>query len=146
MLTLFLLLTSLLFADLTDHLKDAPNKSAAYSMRGIDFIYLINLDQRPEKLKLSLDQLTSFQIYPYRFSAVNGWELSLETINDVGLKFSPEMDGGFLGTCYPLDGNFEPSHEIIENYGLAKYMADVKGEEDLSLSDAKQYYSTLKKS
>jgi len=106
-----------LFGDVDDHLKKAPNKSTAYSFRNIDFIYLINLDQRPEKLKLSLDQLTPFQVYPYRFSAVNGWELSLETINDVGLKFSPQMDGGYLGTCYPLDGNFEPSHETIQNFG-----------------------------
>jgi len=35
--------------------------------------------------------------------------------------------------------------EIIENYGLAKYMAEVANEENLSLSDAKEYYSTLKK-
>ncbi len=35
--------------------------------------------------------------------------------------------------------------EIIENYGLAKYMEEVKKEEDLSLNEAKEYYSTLKK-
>jgi GR25 family glycosyltransferase involved in LPS biosynthesis len=110
-------LTSFLFADLEDHLKKAPNKSAVHSMKGIDFIYMINLDQRPEKFKASLDQLTPFQIYPYRFSAVNGWELTLETLNDVGIKYSVEMEGGFLGTCYLPEGNFEPSHEIIEKYG-----------------------------
>lgn len=93
----------------------------AYSMPGIDLIYIINLDQRPEKLKSSLDQLSPFQIYPYRFSAVNGWELSLNTLNDVGLKYSLEMEGGILGTCYPLDGHFEPSHEIIQNYGQSYF-------------------------
>lgn len=113
----FLVFSLLLHADLEDHVKPCPNKSTAYSMKGIDFIYLINLDERPEKLRLSLDQLTPFQIYPYRFSAVNGWKLNLDTINDVGLKYSPEMEGGILGTCYPLDGNFEPSHEQIVNYG-----------------------------
>ena len=114
----FFLLTSVfLFADLEDHLKELPNKSAAYSMRGIDFIYMINLDERPEKLRLSFDQLAPFQIYPYRFSAVNGWKLSLDTINDLGLKYSFEMEGGIMGTCYHLDGNFEPSHEPIHNYG-----------------------------
>jgi hypothetical protein len=40
---------------------------------------------------------------------------------------------------------FNKMEEIIENYGLAKYMAEVQNEKDLSLSDAKQYYSTLKK-
>jgi hypothetical protein len=40
---------------------------------------------------------------------------------------------------------FNKMEEIIENYGLAKYMGEVKDEENLSLGDAKQYYSTLKK-
>jgi len=40
---------------------------------------------------------------------------------------------------------FNKMEEIIENYGLAKYMAEVKDEHELSLSNAQQYYSTLKK-
>jgi PHD/YefM family antitoxin component YafN of YafNO toxin-antitoxin module len=40
---------------------------------------------------------------------------------------------------------FRKIEEIIENYGLAKYMEEVKKEEDLSLSEAKEYYSSLKK-
>ena len=40
---------------------------------------------------------------------------------------------------------FNKMEEIIENYGLVKYMEEVKDEEDLSLNDAKEYYSTLKK-
>jgi GR25 family glycosyltransferase involved in LPS biosynthesis len=106
-----------LHADLVDHLKKVESKSAAYSMPGIDFIYLINLDERPEKLKKSLDQLAFYGIYPCRFSAVNGWKLSLEALNDVGLKFSPIMEAGILGTCYPVDKNFEPSHETIYECG-----------------------------
>lgn len=113
----FFILSTCLFADLEDHLKKACSKSSAYSMPGIDFIYMINLDQRPEKFRLSLDQLAPFQIYPYRFSAVNGWDLTLEELNDIGLRYSIEMEGGILGTCYPLDTNFEPSHEVIQNYG-----------------------------
>ncbi len=104
-------------ADLEDHLKKALNKSAVYSMRNIDFIYMINLDQRPEKMKISLDQLAPYQIYPYRFSAVNGWELTLEEINDVGLQYSPEMEGDFMATSYLLEGNFEPHHSLIKNLG-----------------------------
>ena len=112
--------TVFLAADLEDHLKPldpalrAKHKS---KIRHIDFIYMINLDQRPEKWKLSIDQLTPYGIVPCRFSAVNGWELSLDAINDVGLKFSSEMEGDFLGTSYHRDGNFEPSHELICNLG-----------------------------
>jgi hypothetical protein len=40
---------------------------------------------------------------------------------------------------------FNKMEEIIENFGLAKYMEEVKNEKDLSLIDAKEYYSTLKK-
>ncbi len=107
----------ILNGDVSDHFKKAFHKSAVYSMRNIDYIYMINLDQRPEKFKMSLDQLTPYGIYPYRFSAVNGWELSIEEINDVGVKFSPEMEGGFMATSYHSDGHFQPSHEYVLNYG-----------------------------
>lgn len=116
---LFLFLTITFFsvhADIKDHLKKAPNKSDIHSMKGVDFIYMINLDQRPEKWKLSRDQLNFYGIEPYRFSAVNGWELSLEAINDVGLKFTPLMQGNFLGTCYLPDGNFIRHDELILQY------------------------------
>ena len=103
-------------AKIEDHFKSAEGKSRLNTMRNIDFIYLINLDQRPEKLEYSLQQLYPYGIHPYRFSAVNGWELSLEAINDVGVKFSPEMEGGFWGTSY-LDETFAPYHEIIHCCG-----------------------------
>ncbi len=121
--TIFLLVCSrLLHADLEDHFKriDHPeHASASHCMCNIDFIYMINLDQRPEKWKMSLEQLAPYGIIPWRFSAVNGWELSLEIINDVGLKFSHEMDGGFMATSYHT---FEPSHEIIENIGQTYFV------------------------
>lgn len=113
----FLVLFHSLNSDLVDHLKKVESKSAAYSMKGIDFIYLINLDPRPEKLKGSLDRLAPYGIHPCRFSAVNGWELSLEDLNDVGLQFSPLMEGGILGTRYPPEFDFEPSHETISECG-----------------------------
>jgi GR25 family glycosyltransferase involved in LPS biosynthesis len=55
---------------------------------------MINLDRRPEKFAKSVNQLNPYGIYPYRFSAVNGWELSLETINDVGVKYEAWMTSG----------------------------------------------------
>jgi hypothetical protein len=35
--------------------------------------------------------------------------------------------------------------EIIENYGLAKLMDEVAGDEQLSAHEAKQFYRSLKK-
>jgi len=39
---------------------------------------------------------------------------------------------------------FERLEEVIENYGLSKLMDEVKGEEKLSVEDAKAYYKSLK--
>ncbi len=39
---------------------------------------------------------------------------------------------------------FERMEEIIENYGLAKLMDEVADEEQLSLDEAKQFYTSLK--
>lgn len=126
-LILFLCAAPYLFGDIEDHFKKPGNKMGDHSLRNIDFIYMINLDQRPEKFKMSMDQLEPFGIYPYRFSAVNGWEMSLQAINDVGVKFSPEMDGGFLATSYHLDGDGKPSHERIENYGQTYFVHCLPG-------------------
>ena len=78
-----------LSASLGDHFKKASNKTNKHTMRGVDFIYMINLDQRPEKFDKCVQQLHPFNIYPYRFSAVNGWELTLETVNSIGVKYEP---------------------------------------------------------
>jgi len=86
-------------------------------MRNIDFIYTINLDQRPEKFKNCTDQLSPYDIHPFRFSAVNGWELTLEMVNDVGVKYAPGMAKQLWGTCYLPGGNWEPHHEILQVEG-----------------------------
>jgi hypothetical protein len=39
---------------------------------------------------------------------------------------------------------FERLEEIIENYGLAKLMDEVKDDERLSIEEAKGYYQSLK--
>jgi len=39
---------------------------------------------------------------------------------------------------------FERLEDIIENYGLAKLMDEVKDDERLSVDDAKKYYRSLK--
>ena len=41
-------------------------------------------------------------------------------------------------------GDFERLEEIIENYGLAKLMDEVRDDERLSIEEAKSYYQSLK--
>ena len=40
--------------------------------------------------------------------------------------------------------DFEQWEEVIENYGLAKLMDEVKDDERLSIEEAKTYYQSLK--
>lgn len=76
---------------------------------------MINLDQRPEKFAKSMEQLAPYGIYPYRFSAVNGWELTLQAINDVGVRFEAWMPRDLIATTYLLDGQGEPYHEVMHD-------------------------------
>ena len=79
-------------AGVFDHLKKIENKTEGHSIRNIDFIYMINLDTRPEKYTRSYQQLLKYNILPFRFSAIHGLKLSLEVINDVGVKYQIGMD------------------------------------------------------
>lgn len=106
-----------LTAGIMDHVKILKDKSPPSPMRNIDYIYMINLDQRPEKYATSIEKLAPYGIVPYRFSAVNGWELPFEVINDIGVKYNPWMRQDLMGTCYlPEDGG-NPRHEVMQVVG-----------------------------
>ncbi len=111
-LGLLIFLISSLDAGVADHLKKAVGKDPQVNkIKNIDLIYMINLDSRPDKFQKCISQLHPYGISPYRFSAVNGWELDLEQINDVGVKYTPgTMKGGFVATSYLTpDGASEDS-------------------------------------
>lgn len=118
--SLFLLiLCSTSHAALQDRLKMCDGKQTNHNMRNVDFIYMINLDERPQKYALCKEQLDKYGINPYRFSAVNGWKLSLEAINDVGVKYKRGMTP-LLATTYPDLGEGDKkiqSHEYMKDNG-----------------------------
>ncbi len=91
--------------------------SSGHSLPGIDFIYLINLDVRPEKLASTLAELDPYNIHPFRFSAVNGWDLPLEVINELGVIWEPGMVEGLWGTSYPIEDGYQPLDEIMSDTG-----------------------------
>ncbi|MCX6990465.1 MAG: glycosyltransferase family 10 [Chlamydiae bacterium] len=64
------------------------------SIKNIDFICLMNFDQRQEQLVKSLEQLNPYKICPHGFSAVNSTGLSLEMINNIGVTFMQGMNKG----------------------------------------------------
>ncbi len=112
--------SSFAFGGIVDQLKKAPEKTGKHSMRNIDFVYMINLDRRAEKFKMSCDQLAPYGIHPFRFSAVNGWELSLEAVNDVGLKFQSWMTP-LMATTFRPEAHHEQSHEFMTEVGRAYF-------------------------
>lgn len=112
-------ISTALFGGIEKYYKKINDKFAypITKMRNIDFIYVINLDQRPEKYAMTLNELVPFGIIPYRFSAVNGWELPLEHINDVGIKYETWMKKNLMGTYYLPENGGEPCHEIMNVEG-----------------------------
>ncbi|MCB1118765.1 MAG: glycosyltransferase family 25 protein [Chlamydiia bacterium] len=113
-----LALVSTLHGGVADHLKKATNKIPPPKMRNVDYTYVINLDKRPEKFEQCVKQLEPYGIRPYRFSAVNGWELTLAQINDLGVVLTDKMDSGKWGTYYPMDGDGKyGTHEIVSVIG-----------------------------
>lgn len=120
----FQLICSIAYGALQDHLKKALEKEGSHTIKNIDFIYMINLDERPQKYALCKQYLDEYGITPYRFSAVNGWKLSLETIQDVGVKYQPGMTP-LLATTYPdlqEDGKKIQSHEYMKHYGKTYFV------------------------
>lgn len=118
---IFAMLTGTISGSIQDNFKPALNKSNQNKMPGIDFIYMINLDKRPEKFNQSRAQLAPYGIVPYRFSAVNGWELSSKALNSLGINFKPSMQKGIMGTCYLPENKGENNHELVEKVGRNYY-------------------------
>lgn len=93
-----------------------------YSPYGIDFIYMINLDERPDRFARTSQKLAPFGIVPYRFSAVNGWRLSFEAIDTLGVYSTPKSFFRPLATVYRhIDGEEYVSHEIMGEEGVCYY-------------------------
>ncbi len=110
----FIFASNMLCAGIEDYFKKISDKTESHQVRNIDFIYMINLDEREEKYQYSLEQLAPYRIFPYRFSAVNGWKLSLEAINDIGLRYESWMQGGIWGTYFPIEGAGSFFHELMQ--------------------------------
>lgn len=75
--------------EISDYFHKLENKTEINNpYSNIDYIYLINLDSRPEKFEKCMEQLLPHGINPYRVSAVNGWLLSSTELEDLGVKLA----------------------------------------------------------
>ncbi len=103
--------------------KPAHGKGEDHGIEGIDFIYMINLDERPEKFELAARELKLYGINPYRFSAVNGWTLPTSTLSEVGAVFLPgTLREAYLGSFYKeVDGEEVLHTELIQENGTSYF-------------------------
>ncbi|HEY2809972.1 MAG TPA: glycosyltransferase family 25 protein [Rhabdochlamydiaceae bacterium] len=123
---LFLLclnLTKVLWANIESYFKQVGDKDeAVHSIKNVDFIYMINLDERPQKYARSVKTLMPYGINPFRFSAVNGWHLSFEAIDDLGVRYQKGSPHGPIASVFRhVNGQEYPSFEIMQEEGVAYY-------------------------
>lgn len=76
------------------HFKKIEDKleNEKFQVKNIDFIYLINLDTRPDRWNRCLRQFAPFQIRPHRVAGIDGWKLSQEVFNDIAMEARPPME------------------------------------------------------
>lgn len=121
-LYLIFAIASISHAGIETYFKKAENKSDFHKIQGIDFIYVINLDPRPEKYEKTMDAFRPYNINPYRFSAVNGWQLSFAALDELGIIFDASMPEGPIASVYRhVDGEEFHSHEIMKTPGVCYY-------------------------
>ncbi len=110
-----------------DHLQFIQNKPTAISIAPIDYIYMISLDQRPEKFAASSMQLQQYGLVPFRFSAINGWDLSVQTLNRLGVKLlDPIANKIFMGKVYrEIDGIEHKNIEFITDPDLTYFCTGI---------------------
>ncbi|OGN64305.1 MAG: hypothetical protein A3E80_05605 [Chlamydiae bacterium RIFCSPHIGHO2_12_FULL_49_9] len=109
--------------EMSSWVKVVLDKDDSHRIEGIDFIYMINLDERPEKFARSAGELQFYGISPYRFSAVNGWKLPTAVFDEVGVKFAPgSLRERFIGSTYLEEGGKEYIHtEFLQENGAAYF-------------------------
>ena len=125
-----------LYGDLSTHFKKfASDPTKNNQIKQIDYVYLINLDQRPEKRKKVLSKLEPYGISPFHFPAIYGWDLSIDALNDIGLKFRPGMlkNKWVWQYCTQNDG---PQEEFLRDglYGNTYYCRMTPGAIGCTLS------------
>ncbi|MBI2743277.1 MAG: class I SAM-dependent methyltransferase [Chlamydiales bacterium] len=118
---LVLTVTSVCEADFSSHFKKVGEKRPEEcAVKNVDLIYLINLDKRPEKLEKSLSQLKPYGITPHRFSAVSGWDLTAEALNELGVSYKPGMLDSAWAAHFPSRASNSPEMDFLRDECFGK--------------------------
>lgn len=85
------------FTPINNYLQTATIDPTPSGMDLIDCVYVINLDERPERWEQTNTLLSEKGIHPNRFSAVNGWNLTQEQKQEMAGPYKVRMQGGPYG-------------------------------------------------
>jgi GR25 family glycosyltransferase involved in LPS biosynthesis len=119
---LFLICLFCCVEGIEQHFRKVQYKPNIHSIENIDFIYVINLDERPEKYGATIQALRPYGILPYRFPAVNGWKLSFDVLDEIGANYIPGTPEGPLASVYRhVDGKEYMSFEIMKEPGISYF-------------------------
>jgi GR25 family glycosyltransferase involved in LPS biosynthesis len=80
-----------------DYLVPIEIRHPSSGMPIVDCIYLINLDERPDRLARISTDLERHQLFANRVSAVNGWKLSDEDLKLLSKPYGIKMGRGHYG-------------------------------------------------
>lgn len=134
----FFLFISALLGNIEDHYRKIEKKTSCRAPKNIDYVYLINLDERPERWIQSIQQLAPRGIIPLRVPGIYGWALKPEVLNEIGLKFQPGMWTGRESVMvFPPEKNGQWDFVSLANapYGTACFSGwTVKGTIGCSLT------------
>lgn len=94
------------YGSIEDHFSACIDKPPQLNQQieGIDYIYLINLDKRPQRLATSLKELNRYKISPYRFSAIDGKNLSRKALKESCFIYQKEMESNRWARLVEDDG------------------------------------------
>ena len=95
-----------------------------HRMPGVDFIYLINLDRRSDRLQKSCALLAPYGIHPFRVSAVEGWALSSKAFKELGIVLQKGMNKGMSGKKYEKRKHKFSEKTTISKVGETYYSAE----------------------
>lgn len=79
------------FGNIEDRYQNVFKTAPSHPLRRVDYAYVINLDQRPERWQICKNQMDLYGLTFQRFSAIYGWDLTPEQLRDVGLVFQQNM-------------------------------------------------------
>lgn len=86
--------------DINSLLKPISLNQEPSGLKEIDCIYVINLDERPERWERTKNEFKAQRLNPQRISAINGWNLPISQKIDLLEKNSPLLkihSGGAIG-------------------------------------------------